>query len=84
MKWLGDAVSGGLEPLNHDLTTSLRLNHSPNFPKIHPSPPDIYQRKGKGAPISICPSTASQGAETLCIYMSWLKDAVSGGFKPQP
>jgi hypothetical protein len=80
MTWIGDAVSRGLEPLNHDLTTSLRLSHSPNFPKIHPSPPDVYQHKG--API--CPSTASQGAKTLCIYMLWLKDAVSGGLEPQP
>jgi len=33
------------------------------IPKIHPSPHEVYQHKG--API--CPSTASQGAKTLCI-----------------
>ncbi len=28
--------SMGLWSLNHDLTTSLGLSHTPNFPKIHP------------------------------------------------
>ena len=28
--------STGLWSLNHDLTTSLGLSHTPNFPKIHP------------------------------------------------
>ena len=35
------------------------------------------------API-IQKSTASQGAKTLCIYMTWLGDAVSGELEPQP
>ncbi len=28
--------STGLWSLNHDITTSLGLSHTPNFPKIHP------------------------------------------------
>jgi len=36
----------------------------------------------KGAPI--CPSTASQGAKTLCIHPIWMWDAGNGGLKPQP
>ena len=73
MIWLWDGVDGGLK---HRPTTSLRLSHT----KIHPSPQEAYQHKG--API--CPSTASQGAKTLCINMTWLGDAVSGELEPQP
>jgi hypothetical protein len=29
-------------------------------------------------------SPKAQGAKTLCIYMPWLGDAVSGGLEPQP
>ena len=35
--WYGCGMqSMGLWSLNHDLTTSLGLSHTPNFPKIHP------------------------------------------------
>ena len=59
-------------------------HHSPGsaIPKIHPSPQEVYQHEHEGAPI--CPSKASQGAKTLCIYMTWLGDAVSGELEPQP
>ncbi len=58
-----DAVHG-VSNLNHDFTISLRLSHTPNFPKIHP-PSEAFQCKG--APT--CPSTAYQDAKThiLCI-----------------
>jgi len=60
--------------------STLVQHHSGSaIPKSHPSPQDIYQRKG--API--CPSTASQGAKTLCICMTWLGDAVYGGLESQ-
>jgi len=32
----------------------------------------------------ICPSTASQGAKTLCLHPIWIWDAVNGGSQPQP
>ncbi len=52
----------------------------PQFPK-NPSPPsEAYQCKG--APK--CPSTAYQGAKTLCIYMLWMWDAVYGALQLQP
>jgi hypothetical protein len=49
--------------LNHDLTASLVLDHTLNFPKIHLN---LHGYQHKGAPIS--PSTAYKGAETLYIY----------------
>jgi hypothetical protein len=30
----------------------------------------------------MCPSTAYQGAETLCIHMIWMWDALHGGLEP--
>ncbi len=36
----------------------------------------------KGGPI--CPSTAYQGAKTLCIHIIWMWNALHGGFEPQP
>ena len=36
----------------------------------------------KGAPT--CPSTASQGAKTLCIHPIWMWDAGNGGSQPLP
>jgi len=47
------------------------------------STPHLQRYQRRGAP-TMCPSTASQGAKTLCIYMPWLGDAVSGGLEPQP
>ncbi len=35
--------------------------------------------EGKGAPT--CPSTAYQGAKTLCIHMIWMWNAVYGGLE---
>jgi hypothetical protein len=73
--------SMGVGSLNHDLTTSYRLGHTPFFLKFTPTC-TMYYGRHKGVPI--CPSTASQGAKTLCIYMPWLEDAVFGGLEPQP
>jgi len=41
------------------------------------STPHLQRYQCNSAP-TICPSTASQGAKTLCIYMPWLGDVVSG------
>ncbi len=54
--------SMGVCSLNHDTTTSYRLSHTPFFLKL-PPPAHVLWRKG----VPICPSTASQGAKTLCI-----------------
>jgi hypothetical protein len=45
-----------------------------------PSPPEVYSPKG--APIY--PSTAYQGAKTLCIHKIWMWDAVYGGLEGRP
>ena len=71
--------SMGVCSLNHDTATTYRLGHTPFFLKIHPNP---YGRNCKGVPI--CPSTASQGTQTLCIHPIWMWDAVKGGLHPQP
>ncbi len=52
----------------------------PQFPKIWPSPAQVYQCKGA----SICPSIAYEGSQTLFINPIWMRDAVSGGLQPQP
>jgi hypothetical protein len=75
MIWMWDAVCGGLEPQPWHYSIA-RAQPCPNFPKINP------QLQGKGAPI--CPSTAYQGAKTLCIQMIWMWDTVNGGLQPQP
>jgi hypothetical protein len=64
--------SMGVYSLNHDTTTSYRLSHTPLN-----SPPPAHVLQHKGA--LICPSTASQGAKTLCIHPIWMWDAVNGG-----
>ncbi len=56
--------------LNHDLTASLVLNLTLNFPKIHLH---LYRYQHKGAPIS--PFTAYKSAETQCICITWKWDA---------
>jgi len=53
----------------------------PHFPKIYLHLHNVLRHKG--APM-ICPSTASQGAKTLCIHPIWMWDAVKGGLQPQP
>jgi hypothetical protein len=44
----------------------------PQFSKN--SPPPTWVLQCKGAPI--CPSTAYQGAKTLCIHIIWMWDVV--------
>jgi hypothetical protein len=70
----------GVWSLNHDLATSQRLSHAPNFSKIPPPPLQVEQCKG--API--CSSTAYQGAKTLFIHIQWMWGALHGGLEPQP
>jgi hypothetical protein len=69
--------SMGVCSLNHDTTTSYRLSHTPFFLKL---PPPAHVLRHKGVPI--CPSTASQGANTLCIQPIWMWDTVNGGWQP--
>ena len=69
--------SMGVGSLSHDTTTSYRLSHTPFFLKL---PPPAHVLRHKGVPI--CPSTASQGAKTLCIQPIWMWDTVNGGWKP--
>ena len=73
--------SMGLWSLNHDLTTSLGLSHTPNFSKIHP-------HLNKCTSVRVHPCTHPQHIKVLkhfvyIIYMIWLWDAVDGGLEPQ-
>jgi len=66
----------------------MTLQHHSDSAKAHivqKSTPHLQMYQHRGAP-TIRPSTASQVAKTLCIYMPWLGDAVSGsgGLEPQP
>ena len=54
--------------------TSYRLSHTPFFLKL---PPPAHVLRHKGVPIY--PSTAHQGAKTLCIHPIWMWDTVNGG-----
>ena len=68
--WHGwDAVNGGLEPQPWHRNI-IQARPYPIFPEIHPH---LHM---------ICPSTAPQGAKTLCINAKWMWDAVNGGFQP--
>ena len=69
--WMWDAVYGVLEPqLQPYIITKIRS--CPPFSK-NPHPPALVEQCN-GAPM--CPSTAYQGAKTLCIYMIWMWNAV--------
>ena len=74
-----DALQVGLErqPWHYNITWAWA---QPNFPKIHPRPAQAEQCKGA----HICPSAAYQGAETLCIHIKWMWDALQAGLEPQP
>ena len=79
MIWMWDAVCGVLEPQpwSYNITwTSPWTQYS----KIKKQP--VHVEQCKGAPI--CPSTAYQGAKTLCIYMILMWDAVCGALEFQP
>ncbi len=52
----------------------------PQFPKNPHPPSEVYQCRV--APT--CPSTAYQGAKTLCIHTIWMWDAVYRAMKLQP
>jgi hypothetical protein len=66
--------------LNHDTSTSYRLGHTPFFLKFTPT--CTCNTAMMDAPIY--PSTASQGAQILLVYLIWMWDAVNGGLQPQP
>ncbi len=55
---------------------------SPTPHRSKNSPPPAPVKQCKGAPI--CPSTAYQGAKTLCIHMVWMRDAVQSCLQTQP
>ena len=67
--------SMGVCCFNHDTTTSYRLSHIPFSLKFTPTPAHVIRHKG----VPICPSTASQGAKSLCIHPILMWDAVNGG-----
>jgi hypothetical protein len=79
IQYRGGIQSMGVCSLNHDTTTSYRLSHTPFFLKL---PPPAHVLRHKGVPI--CPSTAYQGAKSLCIQMICMWDTVNGGLQPQP
>jgi hypothetical protein len=61
-------------------TMTLQHHSDSVIAPIFQNPPPLIQvgvEKCKGAPI--CPSTASQGAQTLFIHPLWMWDAVNGG-----
>ena len=65
--------------------STMTLLHHLDFamPLIFQNPPPTAQvEQCKGAPM--CPSTAYQGAKTLCIYMIYMGDAVCKALEPQP
>ncbi len=69
------------------LASTMILQHQtgsaiPQFSKIHPHLNNVFWHKGVPMPMK-CPSTASQGAKTLCIHPIWMWDAVNGGLQPQ-
>jgi hypothetical protein len=74
----------GCSQWGYEASTMTPQHHTgsaiPHFPHISPPPAHVLQHKN--API--CPSTASEGAKTLCIHPIWMWDAVNGGLKPQP
>ena len=65
--------------LNHDLTTSLRLRHALNFPKINPH---LHRRNI----VIVHPCAHPQHIKVLklFIYMIWMWDAVCKALEPQP
>ena len=71
--WMWDAVNEGLQPQpwHHNIIQAWP------YP-----PPSTHVLQHTDAPI--CPSTASQGAITLCIHPTWMWDAINGGRQPQP
>jgi len=76
--------SMGVCSLNHDTTTSYMTPQHHTGSAILKfswnSPPPAHVLQHKDTPI--CPSTASQGAKTLCIHPIWMWDAINGGWQP--
>ncbi len=65
--------------LNYDVMTSFWLHKWPWIPK--------YEQISVGitsAATAICPWTAYQCAQTLCICLMWMQEAVWVGCQPQP
>ena len=79
MIWMWDAVYRALKP-QPSLKNITQTHPYAQFPKNPHTPSEVYQCKG----VLTCPSTAYQGAKTLCIYIIWMWDAVYGALKPQP
>ncbi len=68
----------GVWSLNHDITTSLGLTHTPNIQK---STPDLHRRNS----VRVDPYAHSQHIKVLklFIYLLWMWYAVYGGLEPQ-
>ena len=75
--WHGCGIpSMGVGSLKHDTWTSYRLSHTPFSLKL-PPPAHVLWHKG----VPICPSTASQGAKTICKHPTLMWDTVNGGWQ---
>ncbi len=78
--WNGCGMqSMGLCNLNHDFTTSLRLSHTPNFPKIYPH----HQRHFS---VRVHPNVHPQHIKVLkhIVYTIWMRGAVYRGLEGRP
>jgi hypothetical protein len=79
MIWMWDAVWGGLVGFT-TVKTARILTKNP-FKLVKCPPPEEYLPKGGP---TMCPSTAYQGAETLCIYMYECNMQSTRGLEGQP
>ena len=76
------AGSSGKEAgsLNHDVMPSFWLHKWPIAPKSEPQSVWVYLFKAS----TVCPWTAYQCDQTLCIHLIWMWKVVWGGCQPQP
>ncbi len=75
MKWSEADIS-----LNHDIMASFSLHKWPWLPKSWASLAGVTVYKGA----TICPWDSIPMAQTLCIYLIRMWEAVWGGYQPQP
>ena len=78
--WMQETVWGGYQPQQWHYATILTPQVTQN-PKIWAKQCG-YQFEFEAA--TICPWTAYQCAQTLCICLMWIQEAVWGGCQPQP
>ncbi len=74
MVWMWDAVYGGLEPLDHHITTSLGLSPTPMFQK---SILNLHRHNSVRVG-TYAHSQHIKVLKTLCIQIVWMWDASVG------